>query len=220
MHILLIEDDVLLGDGIQQGLQAMGFSVAWVASAQEGSAAWKSVDFDVLILDLGLPDQDGRDALSRWRGAGLTVPVLILTARDAVEDRIDGLQRGADDYLVKPFDLGELAARLQALLRRSRGQASPMIEHGRLQVDPSRQQVWLEGQVVELQRREMALLLALLQSHGRLLSADQLADRVYGWVDGVESNALAVHIHNLRRKLGGGIVETVRGGGYRLGAPL
>ncbi len=150
---------------------------------------------------------------------GLTAPVLILTARDAVQDRIDGLQRGADDYLVKPFDLGELAARLQALLRRSRGQASPLIEHGRVRVDPFRQQVWLADQEVELQRREMALLLALLQSRGRLLTADQLADRVYGWVDGVESNALAVHIHNLRRKLGSGIVETVRGGGYRLGAP-
>lgn len=220
MHILLVEDDALLGDGIQQGLQAMGFSVAWVSRAREALAAWQSVDFDVLVLDLGLPDQDGRDALSRWRKAGLTIPVLILTARDGVEDRIDGLQRGADDYLIKPFDLGELAARLQALLRRGRGQSSPLIEHGRLQVDPSRQQAWLEGLAVELQRREMALLLALLQSRGRLLSADQLSDRVYGWVDGVESNALAVHIHNLRRKLGSGIVETVRGGGYRLGAPL
>ena len=219
MHILLIEDDALLGDGIQAGLQAMGFTVAWVTRAREGLAAWKSVEFDALVLDLGLPDQDGGQALCQWRDAGLTAPVLILTARDAVQDRIDGLQRGADDYLVKPFDLGELAARLQALLRRSRGQASPLIEHGRVRVDPFRQQVWLADQEVELQRREMAWLLALLQSRGRLLTADQLADRVYGWVDGVESNALAVHIHNLRRKLGSGIVETVRGGGYRLGAP-
>ena len=143
MHILLIEDDALLGDGIQQGLQAMGFTVAWVTRAKEARAAWQAVDFDVLILDLGLPDQDGRHALSCWREAGLTVPVLILTARDAVADRIEGLQRGADDYLIKPFDLGELAARLQALLRRSRGQASPLIEHGRLQVDPSRRASFL-----------------------------------------------------------------------------
>ena len=220
MHILLIEDDALLGDGIQAGLQAMGFTVAWVTLARDGLAAWKSVDFDALVLDLGLPDQEGSEALCQWREAGLTVPVLILTARDAVQDRIDGLQRGADDYLIKPFDLGELAARLQALLRRTRGQARPFIEHGRLRVDPFRQQVWLADKEVELQRREMALLLALLQSRGRLLTADQLADRVYGWVDGVESNALAVHIHNLRRKLDSRIVETVRGGGYRLGAPL
>ncbi|MCG8392378.1 MAG: response regulator [Pseudomonadales bacterium] len=220
MHILLIEDDALLGDGIEQGLTALGFTVAWVTRAADALAAWKSTDFDVLILDLGLPDRDGRQALVQWRRAGLHQPVLILTARDAVADRIDGLNAGADDYLVKPFDLDELAARLQALLRRCRGASQPLIEHGRLCVDPQRQQVWLAGQPVPLPRREMSLLLALLQSRGRLLTADQLADRVYGWVDGVESNALAVHIHNLRRKLGNRVVETVRGGGYRLGAPL
>lgn len=220
MHILLIEDDPLLGDGIEQGLTAMGYTVAWVTRAADGLQAWKSTGFDVLILDLGLPDQDGRQALVQWRQAGLQLPVLILTARDAVADRIDGLNAGADDYLVKPFDLDELAARLQALLRRSRGQAQPLIEHGRLTVDPLRQHVWLAGEAVPLQRRELSLLMALLQSQGRLLTADQLADRVYGWADGVESNAMAVHIHNLRRKLGSGIVETVRGGGYRLGAPL
>lgn len=220
MHILLVEDDPLLGDGVQQGLNALGFTVAWVEQAAQASTALRSSDMDAVVLDLGLPDEDGLVTLARWRRAGMTLPVLILTARDGVRHRVSGLNAGADDYLEKPFDLEELAARLHALLRRQRGQANPCIEHGRLQWDPVRQQAWVDGELRPLQRRESALLQALLQSDGRVLSPDQLADRVYGWVDGVESNALAVHIHNLRRKLGDPIVETVRGLGYRLGPPL
>jgi len=219
MHLLLVEDDTLLGDGVQAGLQLHGFSVAWVGDAAAADGALGSADFDAVILDLGLPDEDGLALLGRWRRHGRLEPVLLLTARDGVTHRVRGLNAGADDYLIKPFDLEELVARLHALLRRAEGRADPVIEYGRLRFDPARRQLWMDDQLVTLPRRERALLQALLGSRGRVLTADELADRVYGWTDGVESNALAVHIHNLRRKLGDSLIETVRGEGYRLGAP-
>jgi DNA-binding response OmpR family regulator len=180
-------------------------------------AMLKVAEFDVMVLDLGLPDEDGLKLLQQLRHHGLEIPVLILTARDSVTDRVDGLQAGADDYLLKPFDLRELAARLHTLLRRVAGRSVNLIEHGRLTYDPSSRETTLAGQPVDLSRREQSLLQALLHNRGRVLSTEQLKDSVYGFNDELESNALNVHIHHLRRKLGNGIVETVRGLGYRLG---
>ncbi|MGU1463289.1 response regulator [Pseudomonas aeruginosa] len=217
MHVLLTEDDDLIASGIVAGLNAQGLTVDRVASAADTQALLQVARFDVLVLDLGLPDEDGLRLLQRLRQQGVDLPVLVLTARDAVTDRVAGLQAGADDYLLKPFDLRELGARLHTLQRRSAGRCVNVIEHGRLSCDPSTRETWLDGRPVELSRREQALLQALLNNRGRILSGEQLKDSVYGFGDEVESNALNVHIHHLRRKLGNAIVQTVRGLGYRLG---
>ncbi|MGE8409670.1 MAG: response regulator [Pseudomonas sp.] len=217
MHVLLCEDDDLIASGIIAGLSAQGLTVDRVANASAARAMLQAAHFDVMVLDLGLPDEDGLKLLQRLRQQGHSLPVLILTARDAVTDRVDGLQAGADDYLLKPFDLRELAARLHTLVRRVAGRCVNVIEHGPLSFDPGNCEVNLGGQPVDLSRREQALLQALLNNPGRVLSSEQLKDSVYGFSDEVESNALNVHIHHLRRKLGNGIVETVRGLGYRLG---
>ncbi|MEN1832894.1 response regulator [Pseudomonas lijiangensis] len=218
MHVLLCEDDELIASGIVAGLNAQGLNVDRVASASAAYAMLDVAQFDVMILDLGLPDEDGISLLRRLRLIGQTIPVLILTARDDVDDRVKGLQAGADDYLLKPFDLRELYARLHTLVRRVAGRAVNLIEHGAVTHDPSTRETWLAGEAIDLSRREQALLLALLNNRGRVLSMEQLKDCVYGFGDEVESNALNVHIFHLRRKLGNGIVETVRGSGYRLGA--
>ncbi|PZP69245.1 MAG: DNA-binding response regulator, partial [Delftia acidovorans] len=199
------------------GLQLQGFGVDTVASAGQADAAIRSSHFDACVLDLGLPDEDGLSLLARWRGQGLQVPVLVLTARDAVSQRIEGLQTGADDYLVKPFDLHELAARLHALLRRAAGRSVDWIELGEVRINPAAGHIQRQGRTVELSRREWSLLRALLQSPGRILSTEQLRDSLYGYSQDVESNAVNVHVHHLRRKLGHELVETVRGEGYRLG---
>ncbi|HBP6091280.1 TPA: DNA-binding response regulator [Pseudomonas aeruginosa] len=217
MHVLLTEDDDLIASGIVAGLNAQGLTVDRVASAADTQALLQVARFDVLVLDLGLPDEDGLRLLQRLRQQGVDLPVLVLTARDAVTDRVAGLQASADDYLLKPFDLRELGARLHTLQRRSAGRCVNVIEHGRLSYDPSTRETWLDGRPVELSRREQALLQALLNNRGRILSGEQLKDSVYGFGDEVESNALNVHIHHLRRKLGNAIVQTVRGLGYRLG---
>ncbi|WP_407310842.1 response regulator [Pseudomonas sp. nanlin1] len=217
MHVLLCEDDDLIASGVVAGLTAQGLTVDRVASAGAAQAMLSAARFDVMVLDLGLPDEDGLKLLRRLRQRGESLPVLLLTARDTVSDRVDGLQAGADDYLLKPFDLRELCARLHTLVRRVAGRAVNIIEHGPLRHDPSSRETWLGEQAVDLSRREQALLQALLQNRGRVLSSEQLKDSVYGFADEVESNALNVHIHHLRRKLGNGIVETVRGLGYRLG---
>lgn len=217
MHVLVCEDDDLIASGIVAGLGAQGFTVERVATAAAARAMLKAAEFDIMVLDLGLPDEDGLKLLQQQRSAGLEIPVLILTARDSVTNRVDGLQAGADDYLLKPFDLRELAARLQTLLRRVAGRSVNLIEHGRLTYNPSSRETLLGGQSVDLSRREQALLQALLHNRGRVLSSEQLKDSVCGFNDELESNALNVHIHHLRRKLGNGIVETVRGLGYRLG---
>ncbi|MFO2464007.1 response regulator [Pseudomonas sp. 15FMM2] len=217
MHVLVCEDDELIASGIVAGLGAQGFTVERVGTAAAARAMLKAAEFDIMVLDLGLPDEDGLKLLQQQRSAGLEIPVLILTARDSVTNRVDGLQAGADDYLLKPFDLRELAARLQTLLRRVAGRSVNLIEHGLLSYDPSSRETLLGGQSVDLSRREQALLQALLHNKGRVLSSEQLKDSVYGFNDELESNALNVHIHHLRRKLGNGIVETVRGLGYRLG---
>ena len=218
MHVLLIEDDALVASGIVAGLRLHGLTVDHVENAQLADGAMAASQFDVCVLDLGLPDEDGMSLLMRWRKSSVELPVLVLTARDAVEHRVKGLQAGADDYLLKPFDLDELVARLHALLRRRAGRSADRIEHGPVTFEPSTGEVRMLGQPVELARREKALLRTLLQHPRQILSADQLRDSLYGFSKEVESNAINVHIHHLRRKLGADIVETVRGLGYRLGS--
>lgn len=217
MRVLVVEDDQLVASGIVTGLRLSGIDADHVANASLADAAILTGRFDVVILDLGLPDSDGVALLKRWRANGMDWPVLVLTARDGIQDKVGGLRAGADDYLVKPFDLEELGARLHALQRRSAGRSVDRIEHGALSFDPGTCQVRLHGELVELSRRELALLQALLNAGARILSTEQVKDSLYGLSECVESNALNVHIHHLRRKLGPHIVETVRGLGYRLG---
>lgn len=218
MHLLLVEDDPSVAHGAAAGLRLHGFTVDHADTAAGANAALAASSFDVAVLDLGLPDEDGMKLLARWRARGIDLPILVLTARDAVSDRVRGLQAGADDYLLKPFDLDELVARLHALLRRSAGRTTNRVEHGPVTFEAASGQAWLHGRNVELSRRERTLLATLLQHPRAILSAGQLRDRLYGLELEVESNAVNVHIHHLRRKLGSGIVETVRGVGYRLGA--
>jgi DNA-binding response OmpR family regulator len=215
MRVLLVEDDDLILRGIQTGLQARGLIVDGVSTAARATAMLSAVHYQLVILDLGLPDEDGMYLLQRWRADGINLPVLVLTARDAVEDRVAGLRAGADDYLLKPFDLDELLARLHALLRRAAGRSVDVIEQGALRLDPERGEVTLHGCPVVLSRRELALLAVLLHARGRILSVDQIKDSLYGFSEEIESNALNVHIHHLRRKLGADLIETVRGVGYR-----
>lgn len=217
MRVLVIEDDELVASGIVAGLRLSGIDADHVGSASAAETAVQHGRFDVIILDLGLPDADGMSLLRRWRAGGKHWPVLVLTARDAVQDKVAGLRGGADDYLAKPFELDELVARLHALQRRSAGRSVDLVEHGALVFDQATCEVTLHGVAVDLSRRELALLRTLLNSGRRILSAEQVKDSLYGFGESVESNALNVHIHHLRRKLGPNIVETVRGLGYRLG---
>lgn len=217
MRVLVVEDDELVASGIVAGLQLSGIDADHVVNAGMADAATRVGHFDVLILDLGLPDADGLSLLKKWRTAGHNWPVLVLTARDELGDKVAGLRSGADDYLVKPFELDELVARLHALQRRSAGRSVDLIEHGPLTFDPATREALLYGVRVDLSRRELSLLSALLHHGQRVLSTEQVKDALYGFGDTVESNAINVHIHHLRRKLGPGIVETMRGLGYRLG---
>ncbi len=217
MHVLLVEDDELIARGVCAGLAFAEFTVDHVSTLSQAEAALDVFHTDVIILDLSLPDGDGLAALKRWRREGLLTPVLILTARDAVPDKVAGLSAGGDDYLPKPFDLDELIARLHALHRRTQGRAESRIQHGNIEFDPVARQVWKDGKPITLPRRELTLLETLFNARGTLLSNEQLKERLYGFDTEVESNAINVHIHHLRRKLGNHIVETVRGVGYRLG---
>ncbi|HET9988870.1 MAG TPA: winged helix-turn-helix domain-containing protein [Kofleriaceae bacterium] len=214
MRILLAEDDALLGDALQVGLRQAGFDVDW---ARDGIAAENllgGAPYAALVLDLGLPRRSGDELLARLRAKNERLPVLILTARDGVDDRIRGLDSGADDYLVKPADLHEVAARLRALVRRARGEASPKLRAGVIGLDPASREVTLRGVPVSLQPREFALLHELLLNAGRALSREQLEERLYAWGEEVGSNAVEVHVHRLRRKLGQDVIRTVRGVGY------
>jgi two-component system response regulator QseB len=217
MRILVVEDDDLIARGVAAGLRAYGLTADTVPTAAQAELALAHASCDAVVLDRGLPDGDGLDLLARLRERGNTVPVLLLTARDAVGDRIQGLQTGADDYLVKPFDLGELVARLHALMRRTSGRGTNIVEAGALRFDPSSGDAWLNGEPVELSRREATLLACLIQADGRCLSTEQIKDRLYGLDQDVGSNTVNVHIHNLRRKLGTDVITTVRGLGYRFG---
>ena len=214
MRVLLVEDDPQLGDGLAAGMRQSGFAVDWLKDGASAEAALKSESFDLVVLDLGLPRLSGMELLRRLRARKQMLPVLILTARDAVADKIAGLDAGADDYLVKPIDLDELAARLRALTRRSGGRAVPRLIHGALELDPASHQVSLAGQPVDLGTREFAILQALLENAGHVMTRTQLESSIYGWSEEPDSNAVEVHIHHLRRKLGADFIKTLRGVGY------
>lgn len=216
MRVLVVEDDALLGDALQAGLRQAGFAVDWLRDGRSAWHALRSEPFAAVVLDLGLPSLSGLELLQRLRAERHAVPVLILTARDAIPDRIAGLDAGADDYLVKPVDLGELAARLRALARRAAGHAAPVLVVGALEIDPAAHAVRFRGRPVELSAREFAVLHELARAAGRVLSRGQLEQRVYPSGEELGSNAIEVHVHHLRRKLAPELIVTVRGVGYLL----
>ncbi len=216
MRVLIVEDDPLLGDALAAGLKQRGFQADWVQDGRDAQAAIRVEPFAAVVLDLGLPGLGGIELLRGERARGNKVPVLILTARDAVQDRIAGLDSGADDYVVKPTDLDELAARLRALVRRSKDEPAPVLQIGPVVLDPAARMVTLDGQTMDLPPREFTLLQELMLNAGRVLSREQLEERMYRWGDEVESNAVEVHVHHLRRKLGAQIVKTIRGVGYMM----
>lgn len=216
MRILLVEDDPELGDGLTVGLRQAGFAVDWLRDGNSADQALQGESFDFVVLDLGLPRLSGMEVLNRARGRGQDMPILILTARDATGDKVSGLDAGADDYLVKPIDLDELTARIRALTRRSAGRAAPLLTHGELSIDLAAHRVTLAGQEIELSSREFSLLQMLLESAGRVLTRTQLEQSLYGWRDEPDSNALEVHIHHLRKKLGSELIRTLRGVGYTI----
>ena len=214
MRILLVEDDSMVGESLRQGLRQDGFAVDWVRDGEDAELALAGEPYELLLLDLGLPGQSGLELLAALRKRGSDLPVVIITARDALPDRIAGLDTGADDYLVKPFDLEELEARIRAVLRRQAGRAQPLLQQGDLTLNPATHQVLKGGTSVRLSSREFRLLQALLERPGAVLSRTQLEERLYGWQEEVESNAVEVHIHHLRKKLGAGVILNVRGVGY------
>jgi len=214
MRLLLVEDDRMIGEGVRKGLRQDGFAVDWVQDGRAAEHALGSERYDVVLLDLGLPKRDGMDVLASLRRRGDTTPVLILTARDAVADRVRGLDAGADDYLVKPFDLEELGARIRALLRRKAGRADPVIQVRNLSLNPATHEVLRDHSPVALSGREFALLQALAERPGSVLSRAQLEERLYGWNEEIESNTVEVYIHSLRKKLGADLIRNVRGVGY------
>jgi len=223
MRVLLAEDDPLLGDGLRAGLRQLGFQVDWVRDGDAAERELRAQPYDAAVLDLGLPRQDGLAVLASVRRAGVKLPVLVLTARDAVPERIRGLDSGADDYVVKPVDLHELAARLRALVRRAHGQPQECLSAHGVTLDPAARAVHCKGHVVALSAREFDLLHTLMLNAGRVLSREQLEQHLYSWGQEVDSNAVEVHVHHLRRKLGAGLIDTVRGVGYlvaRQGEPV
>ncbi|MBA4114471.1 MAG: DNA-binding response regulator [Verminephrobacter sp.] len=219
MRILIVEDDMGIAGGLEATLRSVGYAVDVCGTLADAAAALRVEAFDLVLLDLGLPDGDGIDWLRRLRQEGRTLPVIIMTARDALPDRVAGLDQGADDYLVKPFAPEELLARMRVALRRSEGRASPLLHHGDLEVDPAAHTVRKAGTLVPLRAKEFALLLALLRASGQVLSRQRLEEALYGFDDALESNALEVHIHHLRRKLGSDLLQTVRGVGYFVPRP-
>ncbi|HEY0856480.1 MAG TPA: response regulator transcription factor [Albitalea sp.] len=216
MRILLVEDDPLLGDGLRAGLRQLGFRVDWVRDGAAAERELRSEAYAAAVLDLGLPLMDGMDVLAAVRRAGVSLPVLVLTARDAVPDRIRGLDAGADDYVLKPVDLHELGARLRALVRRAHGRPQESLSAHGVVLDPAARTVQQGGAPVTLPAREFDLLHALMLNAGRVLSREQLEQHLYSWGQEVDSNAVEVHIHHLRRKLGSALIQTVRGVGYML----
>ncbi len=214
MRLLLVEDDPLIGDGIRAGLQQEDYSVDWFTEARTAEMALQSEQYDLMILDLGLPDKSGLEILKRLRSQGSALPVLILTARDAINDRVAGLDTGADDYMLKPFDLDELSARLRALLRRSSGRASSEIIHGEITLDPAAHSVSKDGTTIDISPREYAVLHLLLSNTGKVMSRSRLEEGLYSWDGEVESNAIEVYVHHLRKKLGAELIRTIRGVGY------
>lgn len=216
MRLLLVEDDRAVGQGIRVALGSEGYTLDWLQDGASALHALRSERFDLLLLDLGLPRLDGLDLLRQIRAEQQSLPVLILTARDGTPDRIAGLDAGADDYLVKPFDVDELKARVRALLRRSQGRAQPLLEHGQISLDPSTQQVSFNGVEIAMTPMEYQLLHQLMIRPGKVVTRERLSSTLYGWQDKVESNTLEVLIHNLRKKLSAELIRTVRGVGYRI----
>ncbi len=219
MRVLIVEDDAGIASGLAATLKAAGYAVDVCGTLGQASAALQVEAFDLVLLDLNLPDGDGIDWLRRLRASGQPMPVLIMTARDALPDRVAGLDQGADDYIVKPFEPEELLARMRVALRRSEGRASPVLHHGDLEVDPAGRTVRRAGQPVTLRAKEFALLMVLLRASGQVVTRQRLEEALYGFDDALESNALEVHMHHLRRKLGEGLVKTVRGVGYYVPRP-
>ena len=218
MRLLLVEDDPMIGEALRAGLKRDGFTVDWVREARAAQAALRTapLPFELLLLDLGLPGGDGLELLKSERQRGLALPVLIITARDAVSDRVQGLDAGADDYLIKPFDLDELGARIRALLRRRGARPAVLLEHLGVRLDPASHEVTRDGAAVALSPREFALLQLLLERPGTILSRAQLEERLYGWGEEVESNAIDVLIHYIRRKFGKDIILNMRGVGWMI----
>lgn len=207
----------MIGQGLKHALSIAGFVIDWVVNANEADLAMQTTCYDMLLLDLGLPGQSGNVLLQRLRQQGKTLPVIILTAKDGLADRIAGLNAGADDYMVKPFASEELVARIRAVSRRQSGQASNEIHHGKLRIDPVKHQIWLDNQLIKLTAREFRLVHELARSPGAVISRERLEDHLYGWGEEVGSNTIEVHICNLRKKLGSQLIRTVRGVGYRIG---
>jgi two-component system response regulator QseB len=218
MRLLLVEDDAMIGDSVRAGLRRDGFTVDWVRDGRAADLALANAVYDLMLLDLGLPKKDGLDVLRTARRAANRIPVLILTARDSVADRVKGLDAGADDYLVKPFDLDELSARIRALLRRQAGRVEGVIEFGDLKLNPASHEVTLKGKPLALSAREFALLEALLDRPGAVLSREKLEEKLYGWGEEIESNTVEVYIHSLRKKLGQDFIKNIRGVGYMVPA--
>lgn len=219
MRLLLVEDDTMIGESVEHGLRKANYTVDWVRDGVLAELALKNDVYDMMILDLGLPRKDGLSVLSEIRKNGNNIPVLIVTARDAVDDRVAGLNCGADDYLVKPYDLSELKARINAVMRRHHGRTSPAIVWGVLALDPVAHKFTHKGEPVNLSSKEFSLLHALMVSPGAVLSRQELEEAIYGWGQEVESNAVEVHIHKLRHKLGSKMIVNVRGAGYRIANP-
>jgi DNA-binding response OmpR family regulator len=219
MRVLLVEDDPMIGDSVRTSLRQEGYAVDWIRNGRLADTALASEHFDLVLLDLGLPGTDGIDVLRGLRSRKKSTPVIVITARDSVEDRIKGLDAGADDYVIKPFDLDELAARIRSALRRSAGHAEPEIEILGVRVNPATRQVTRNGQRVMLSAREYAIVEALLLRPGMILSRAQLEDRMYGWGEEIESNTIEVYIHSVRRKLGADFIQNVRGVGYFIPKP-
>lgn len=220
MRLLLVEDDQMIGHSLRTALRQEGWAVDWVRDGRAAEDTLSTEPVDLVLLDLGLPGRDGLDVLRRVRGRGVTTPVIIITARDALEDRVAGLDAGADDYLLKPFELEELGARMRAVLRRHEGRSHSVIELDGVRLDPVTRQVSRDGEPVLLSAREIAVLEALMTRPGAILSRAQIEDKLYGWGDEIESNAVSVYIHQLRRKLGQDFIKNVRGVGYYVGRPL
>lgn len=214
MRLLLVEDDEFLGDAVKTGLIQLGYIVDWLKDGESARSALRSESFELIILDLGLPKLSGISLLQTIRHEGNATPVIILTARESVESRVKGLDSGADDYLVKPFDLNELGARVRALVRRSQGRADTVLQYRNVTLDPAAHSVLVDGIKINVPRREFSLLQKLLENSGYVLSREQLMQSIYSWDEDVDSNALEVHIHNLRRKLNANYIRTIRGVGY------
>src|SRR5512137_679963 len=219
MRLLLVEDDRMIGESLRKALRQCGYAVDWVRDGRAADGTLSTERFDLVLLDLGLPQRDGMDVLQALRARGNRTPVIVLTARDSLASRVQGLDAGADDYLVKPFELDELLARMRAVLRRHSGRAEPAIEVGGVSLDPATRTVSRDGVPLALSAREYAVLEALMLRPGAILSRAQLEDRLYGWGEELESNAISVYVHQLRRKLGDGFIHTVRGIGYYVDAP-